>query len=433
MQRGFRRLVPVLLGVLTVGILVIGAGAAGPSREGRRAAREAGRHVRLRRHAAGSHGEVRQGRRDADLQGADEGRHHGRQRDDARVPAEHRRRLVHDGHRHVSRPSTARRTTPTSAAGTRSRTARRSPAAGTMQADTIANAAERAGKKVASIDWVGGAAAGIAGPVVDFTNFFSNRGVLVGQNNVRSTTARTFFGVDYEIATISRTPPAGRASRPATRRRRRSRRRGRSARRSRRRTRTAPTTSTSTTASTAAARTTTAPSSARSARRARRRRSPEGRRLPAGQADGGERPDRRAGDQTVGHYIKLISLAPNLSNFKLYDTSLARAIATCGAVCNSLPGRRRRRGQAGEVHRRQPAAVGRGRLRAARKPAWSTRTPTSSRAVTSSGPTASRSSTTSSGTLQPDTDFAMVGYPFTDEVSHQFMGARHARPTPTAA
>ena len=31
MQRGFRRLVPVLIGVLTVGILVIGAGAAGPS------------------------------------------------------------------------------------------------------------------------------------------------------------------------------------------------------------------------------------------------------------------------------------------------------------------------------------------------------------------------------------------------------------------
>ena len=25
------------------------------------------------------------------------------------------------------------------------------------------------------------------------------------------------------------------------------------------------------------------------------------------------------------------------------------------------------------------------------------------------------------GTLQPDTDLAMVGYPFTDEVQHQFM------------
>ncbi len=39
-------------------------------------------------------------------------------------------------------------------------------ASGVLQADTIANAAERAGKKVAQIDWVGGAAANIAGPTV---------------------------------------------------------------------------------------------------------------------------------------------------------------------------------------------------------------------------------------------------------------------------
>src|SRR6187455_765126 len=56
-------------------------------------------------------------------------------------------------------------------------------ASGVLQADTIANAAERAGKKVAQIDWVGGAAANINGPTVDFTNFFSNRGVLVGADN----------------------------------------------------------------------------------------------------------------------------------------------------------------------------------------------------------------------------------------------------------
>src|SRR6185312_693869 len=45
----------------------------------------------------------------------------------------------------------------------------------------------------------------------------------------------------------------------------------------------------------------------------------------------------RAG-QTVGHYVKLISLSPNLSQFKLYDTSLARAAATCRtADCAALP------------------------------------------------------------------------------------------------
>ena len=51
-------------------------------------------------------------------------------------------------------------------------------AAGVLQADTLAAAAERAGKKVAQVEWVGGANSGIAGPTVDFTNFFSTRGVL---------------------------------------------------------------------------------------------------------------------------------------------------------------------------------------------------------------------------------------------------------------
>src|SRR6186997_1740709 len=73
-------------------------------------------------------------------------------------------------------------------------------APGTMQADTIANAAERAGKKVASIDWVGGAAAGIAGPVVDFTNFFSNRGVLVGAAEPSEQAGSAFFGVTYQVS-----------------------------------------------------------------------------------------------------------------------------------------------------------------------------------------------------------------------------------------
>src|SRR3954469_18844180 len=72
--------------------------------------------------------------------------------------------------------------------------------AGTMQADTIANAAERAGKKVAQIDWVGGAAANINGPAVDFTNFFSNRGVLVGAANATEQAGSAFFGVTYQVS-----------------------------------------------------------------------------------------------------------------------------------------------------------------------------------------------------------------------------------------
>src|SRR6185369_3244137 len=52
--------------------------------------------------------------------------------------------------------------------------------AGVLQADTIGAAAERAGKKVASIDWVGGIPSGLNGPTVDFATFYNNRGVLVG-------------------------------------------------------------------------------------------------------------------------------------------------------------------------------------------------------------------------------------------------------------
>ena len=74
--------------------------------------------------------------------------------------------------------------------------------AGVLQADTIANAAERAGKKVAQIDWVGGAAANINGPTVDFTNFFSNRGVLVGAADPVEQAGSAFFGVTYQVATV---------------------------------------------------------------------------------------------------------------------------------------------------------------------------------------------------------------------------------------
>ncbi len=99
-------------------------------------------------------------------------------------------------------------------------------AANVLQADTIANAAERAGKKVAQIDWVGGAAANIAGPTVDFTNFFSNRGVLVGQDNPVEHAGSNFFGVTYEIA-ASVVPAVGwPLCRPATLPRHRRRRPG---------------------------------------------------------------------------------------------------------------------------------------------------------------------------------------------------------------
>ena len=64
--------------------------------------------------------------------------------------------------------------------------------AGVLQADSIASAAERAGRQVAQLDWVAGRQANIAGPTVDFTTFFSTRGVLAGAGAaVASSAART--------------------------------------------------------------------------------------------------------------------------------------------------------------------------------------------------------------------------------------------------
>ncbi len=48
---------------------------------------------------------------------------------------------------------------------------------GVLQAETIAQAAERGGKKVAQIEWAGGSGGAINGPTVDFRVFDSGRGV----------------------------------------------------------------------------------------------------------------------------------------------------------------------------------------------------------------------------------------------------------------
>ena len=49
--------------------------------------------------------------------------------------------------------------------------------AGVLQAETLAQAAERGGKKVAQIEWAGGRSGTIDGPTLDFRNFRSGRGV----------------------------------------------------------------------------------------------------------------------------------------------------------------------------------------------------------------------------------------------------------------
>jgi len=71
---------------------------------------------------------------------------------------------------------------------------------GVLQADTIAEAAERAGKKVVSVEWAGGARTmtAIQGPVVDYRNFYSNRGLWTNWDVPGQPAGADAFGVKYQ-------------------------------------------------------------------------------------------------------------------------------------------------------------------------------------------------------------------------------------------
>ena len=84
-----------------------------------------------------------------------------------------------------------------------------------LQAETIAQAAERGGKKVAQIEWAGGRGATIQGPTVDFRSFFSGRGVAT--NYIAPSDLAAFlpsFGLQFDH-------PEGFAGQPASARPRR--------------------------------------------------------------------------------------------------------------------------------------------------------------------------------------------------------------------
>ena len=80
---------------------------------------------------------------------------------------------------------------------------------GVLQADHIAQAAERAGKKVASVEWVGtrNLVPAVQGPVVDFRTFFSNRGILLNYDLAGQPAGANAFGVSYQRVDLD--PAAG--------------------------------------------------------------------------------------------------------------------------------------------------------------------------------------------------------------------------------
>ena len=289
--------------------------------------------------------------------------------------------------------------------------------AGVLQADTIANAAERAGKKVAQIDWVGGIPANINGPTVDFATFYNNRGVLVGQADPVEQAGAAAFGTVYNVGASA--PASGWTNVPA----------GDPA---------APPKETTWSIPTSFAAQNPDRTynvyfyDSRSDGVARYDHAivdTDDKDASTGAVDlavGDFEPVRvsligaRAG-QLAGHYLKLISLSPDLSNFKLYATSIARAAATCRtAACEALP-----------------HLVGEDPLEAyiannLRPWAAADFAPLEGGVIdedtyVEQGRDLERAYSVQViryilGTLQPDTELAMVGYPFTVEVSHQFMG-----------
>jgi 2',3'-cyclic-nucleotide 2'-phosphodiesterase (5'-nucleotidase family)/predicted AlkP superfamily phosphohydrolase/phosphomutase len=72
--------------------------------------------------------------------------------------------------------------------------------AGVLQADTLAESAERAGKKVASIEWSGSAntITPIQGPMVDYRSFYSNRGLWTNWDVPGQPAGANAFGVQYQ-------------------------------------------------------------------------------------------------------------------------------------------------------------------------------------------------------------------------------------------
>ncbi len=76
---------------------------------------------------------------------------------------------------------------------------------GILQADTIQQAAERAGKTVVSVEWVGSRilVPALQGPVVDFRTFFSTRGVLAFPFDPAEQMGAASFAISYTVASFA--------------------------------------------------------------------------------------------------------------------------------------------------------------------------------------------------------------------------------------
>jgi 2',3'-cyclic-nucleotide 2'-phosphodiesterase (5'-nucleotidase family)/predicted AlkP superfamily phosphohydrolase/phosphomutase len=85
-----------------------------------------------------------------------------------------------------------------------------------LQADHIAQATERAGKKVVAVEWVAARnlSPQLQGPVVDFRTFFSNRGILLNYDLAGQPAGANAFGVSYQRVDLD--PASGWTNVPAS-------------------------------------------------------------------------------------------------------------------------------------------------------------------------------------------------------------------------
>jgi len=76
---------------------------------------------------------------------------------------------------------------------------------GILQADTILQAAERAGKKVVAVEWVAARSLvpALQGPVVDFRTFFGRRGIVLNFDLPGQPAGAIAFGVEYQRVTLA--------------------------------------------------------------------------------------------------------------------------------------------------------------------------------------------------------------------------------------
>ncbi len=91
--------------------------------------------------------------------------------------------------------------------------------AGVLQAETIAQSAERGGLKVAQVEWAGGRNGAITGPTIDFRSFFSGRGVATNYITPADNAAFVAsFGLqfDHPAGFAGQAPFAGAGPAPAS-------------------------------------------------------------------------------------------------------------------------------------------------------------------------------------------------------------------------